>query len=129
MVEPKVSIIVVTYNSLQNLEVCLRSLFNQSYQNYDITVSDNGSKDNSLELVKEHFPKVRLIENSSNFGYSEGNNIGVRMTDGDYVAVVNNDAEFDRDWLKNLIEVIWTDAGIGAVTSKILFFDDRKKIN
>ena len=129
MVEPKVNIIIVTYNSRQNLEICLRSLFDQSYQNYDITISDNGSQDNSLEFVKEHFPKVRLIENGSNFGYSEGNNIGVRMTDGDYVAVVNNDAEFDRDWLKNLIAVIRTDAGIGAVTSKILFFDDRKKIN
>ena len=126
---PKVNIIIVTYNSRQNLEVCLRSLFNQSYQNYDITISDNGSKDNSREFVRDRFPGVRFIENSSNFGYSEGNNIGVRATDGDYVAVVNNDAEFDRDWLKNLIEVIKTDAGIGAVTSKILFFDDRKKIN
>ena len=129
MVEPKVNIIIVTYNDRQNLEVCLRSLFAQSYKNYDITISDNGSKDNSLKFVKEHFPEIRLIENSLNFGYSEGNNIGVRATDGDYVAVVNNDAEFDRDWLKNLIEVIRIDAIIGAVTSKILFFDDREKIN
>jgi GT2 family glycosyltransferase len=129
MVEPKVNIIIVTYNSRQNLEVCLRSLFNQSYQNYDITISDNGSKDNSREFVKERFPEARFIENSSNFGYSEGNNIGVRATDGEYAAVVNNDAEFDRDWLKNLMEIIRTDAGIGAVTSKILFFNDREKIN
>ncbi|MFH1903609.1 MAG: glycosyltransferase family 2 protein, partial [Candidatus Omnitrophota bacterium] len=129
MVEPKVNIIIVTYNDRQNLEVCLRSLFNQSYQNYDITISDNGSKDHSLEFVKEHFPEVRFIENGSNFGYSEGNNIGVRATDGDYVAVVNNDVEFDRNWLKSLIEVIRVDERIGAVTSKILFFDDREKIN
>jgi GT2 family glycosyltransferase len=129
MNEPKVNIIVVNHNERQNLEVCLKSLLEQSYENYDVTVSDNGSKDGSLEFIRKCFPQVRLIENGSNFGYSEGNNIGVRLTEGDYVAVANNDMEFDRDWLKNLMEVIRTDERIGAVTSKMLFFDDRDRIN
>lgn len=125
----KVSVIILNYNGAQRLKQCLRSVLNQTYRNYEVIVIDNASTDESVELVKREFPMVRLIVNDRNLGYAEGNNVGIRNTDSEYMAILNYDAEVDERWLSELVKPLTSDETVVFSTSKILYYDDRKKIN
>ena len=76
---PLVSIIILNYNAGDLLLDCINSIQKSTYTNYEIILVDNISKDNSHKKCKEQFPSIKLIENSENFGYCEGNNIGLRI--------------------------------------------------
>lgn len=126
---PKVNVIIVNYNGKSDLEVCLNSVLNQTYPNYDITIVDNNSTDGGVEYIKSHFPQVKVIVNSENAGYGEGNNIGIKATKGDYVAILNYDVEVDQNWISELIEALKIDKSIQIATPKILMYDDKEMIN
>jgi len=81
-----VAVVVVTYNAMPWIEQCLASI-----AAYDTVVVDHGSTDGTLELVRERFPKVRLVE-QENLGLGAGWNRGIRETAGDYVLILNADA-------------------------------------
>ncbi len=68
-------IILISYNSKNDLIECIPSLKNQTYPNYEIIVVDNGSTDNTPELIKSEYPNIKLVETGSNPGYPAGNNI------------------------------------------------------
>ena len=74
----KLSVVILNYNVRYFLELCLKSV-EDAIQNIDaeIIVVDNNSEDGSCEMVKSLFPKVKLIANTDNYGFSRGNNIGV----------------------------------------------------
>ena len=100
---PLVSIIILNYNAGNLLLDCVDSIQKTNYENYEIIVVDNNSKDNShLECAKK-FPNICLIENKENFGYCEGNNIGIRKAKGDYVIILNPDTLVDPNWITELI--------------------------
>lgn len=115
------SVIIVNYNGEPYLEGLLRSLERQTHPCFEILVVDNGSTDGSADLVQGSFPQVRWIDAGKNLGFSGGNNLGIRKSRGDYVALVNNDTVVDPQWLERLVEEARTDLSIGAVGSKILF--------
>jgi N-acetylglucosaminyl-diphospho-decaprenol L-rhamnosyltransferase len=81
-----VSVVVVTYNSMPELERCLESV-----SGHDVVVVDHGSTDGSVELVRERFPQVRLIE-QENRGFGAGMNTGMRAAGGRYFLLLNADA-------------------------------------
>ena len=72
------SIIILNWNGREHLDVCLTSVFKQSYQGYEVILVDNGSTDDSVEYVRNNFPQVKVIECKKNYGFAEGNNIGIR---------------------------------------------------
>lgn len=127
------SIIIVNWNGREYLETCLRSVFNQTYQQFEVIFVDNGSTDGSVEYVKNNFPQIKIIECKKNYGFAEGNNIGIRRAlknpEIKYVATLNNDTETDNNWLRQLIEVMEKDEKIGAASSKMLFFNQRNIID
>jgi GT2 family glycosyltransferase len=98
-----VSVVVVTWNALPWLEQCLESV-----RDRDVVVVDNGSSDGTVELVRERFPEVRLIE-QENKGMGGGNNAGMRAADGRYFFLLNSDA--------------WVTAG--ALDSLVAFADEH----
>ncbi len=118
---PFVSVISVNYNGARYLTDLLTSLEKQSYPNFEILMVDNGSTDDSVPLVQQNFPGVRLIQARRNTGFAGGNNLGIRKSKGPYVALINNDTVVDENWLSHLVEDASTSPGIGAVGSKILF--------
>jgi GT2 family glycosyltransferase len=126
-VDTKVAVVVPNWNGADSLKACLDSLLVQSLKNHLIVV-ENGSVDGSLELL-EKYPQVEVIRHSENLGYTGGVNPGFRRAIElglDYVAPFNNDAVADKDWLKNLVDVLDKNPKVGIVTSKILTTDGKK---
>lgn len=126
-----VSVIILNYNGKEFIEECIDSVLGQTYGNREIIVVDNGSMDGSLEIIKSKFAgRIRLIENKTNLGFAEGNNIGISSAKGDYIALLNNDASADADWLSELVGAARRSAGnFGMWASKILFYDKRNIID
>jgi GT2 family glycosyltransferase len=97
----RVAIIVLNWNGIQDTLGCLKSLESQSYTNFRVIVIDNGSKDNSKELLEDYVLKnksVKLIFKPKNLGFAGGVNVGIKWAldhDFDYVALFNNDAVAD----------------------------------
>lgn len=87
-----VSIIIVNYNTCNLLNACLKSVFSMTTKiDYEVIVSDNGSIDNSVPMLKECYPQVRLIDNKSNLGFGAANNRGLAIAQGKYVFYLNSD--------------------------------------
>jgi len=120
----KVSIIIVNWNGERYLRVCLSSLLFQTYANREIIFVDNGSTDDSVHYVKEQFPAVTVIELRENAGFTGGNAAGVRVANGEYLALVNNDTRVHERWLENLIQPMLADRNVGICASRILFEAD-----
>jgi GT2 family glycosyltransferase len=130
MLNPLVSIIVVNWNGRAHLGECLNSLHNQTFLDFEIIVVDNGSTDGSVEYVESHFAGfARILRNSENTGFSKGNNQGIKVARGEYIALLNNDAQADRHWLTELVRVAEADCRIGMLASKIYLQGGRKIID
>lgn len=103
---PKVAIIVLNYNGQAVLKDCLASLFRVNYPNFEVVVVDNGSTDGSLEAARMAFSRATFIKNEENLGFSAGNNVGIRHAlekMSDYVLLLNNDTEVEKDFLEKLV--------------------------
>lgn len=126
-----VSLVILNYNGREYIERCIDSVLNQTYRNREIIIVDNASSDGSLEILKKKYSSdVRIVENKENLGFAEGNNIGMRMAKGRYIALLNNDAIADKNWLKMLVSAAErSDSSFGSWASKILFYEDRKIID
>jgi O-antigen biosynthesis protein len=99
---PRVSVVVCTYNGGKTLEQCLRSLQAVDYPDYEVIVVDDGSTDNTRELVAR-FPGVRTIH-QSNRGLSYARNVGLRDATGSIVAYTDSDCFADPNWLTHLVD-------------------------
>lgn len=87
-----VSIIIVNYNTKQLLKDCLNSIYEHTKDiDFEIIVSDNGSKDGSVEMIKTEFRQVILIENNANLGFGKANNRALAVAKGKYIFYLNSD--------------------------------------
>jgi GT2 family glycosyltransferase len=129
----RISVIVVNWNRRELLAACLRSLARQTNADFEVIVVDNGSQDGSAEAVlkiAETYPVgLTLIQNSENRGFCGANNQGIAATRSPLVALLNNDAEAEPGWLTSLEAVIESDAAVGMAASKILVFEDSRRID
>lgn len=99
------SVIIVSWNTKKLLEDCLKSLFKYTKElNFEVIVVDNGSTDDSPQMVKSKFPKVILIKNKDNFGFTKANNQGIKVAKGDYIALLNSDTYLIENAFKKLLE-------------------------
>ena len=123
---PLVSIIVLNWNGRAHLADCFDSLLGLDYPHELLTLMlvDNGSIDDSIAFMREHYPQVTLVVNDHNLGFAGGNNTGARAATTDYIAFLNNDAHVYPDWLSKLIEAIQSDPevkeGTEVVTNVII---------
>ena len=99
-----ISIIIVNYNGQRWLKKCLDSIYNQTYKNYEIILVDNNSTDNSIELVKNNFPKVNILCSKKNLGFSGGNNLGIKKSKGNLIMLLNNDTWVESNFLEKMEE-------------------------
>jgi GT2 family glycosyltransferase len=100
---------------------CLESIFDQTSQiEFEIIVSDNGSTDRSLELIRERFPTVRIVENRANLGFAKGNNSGIRIASGEYILILNPDTIIQKRALEKLVAFADRHPKAGAFGCRVL---------
>jgi len=131
---PKVSIIILNWNGLEDTIECLESLQKINYPNYEVIVVDNGSRGNDAQVLQEKFGDyVHLIKNDKNYGFAKGNNIGIRYAfdnpSSEYFLLLNNDTAVAPNFLAELIKAARSDASIGIVGPKIYYYDFEGRNN
>ena len=97
----KFSIIIPVYNVEDYIEKCLDSVFNQTYENFEVIVVNDGTTDNSMDIVKRYDAKVI---NQKNQGLSAARNRGVKESSGDYIIFLDSDDYIDKDLLQKISE-------------------------
>jgi len=122
---PLISVIVLNYNAGELLLNCIESVKKSSYKNLEIIVVDNISTDKSQKTCKEKHPDIKLIQNDENFGYCEGNNIGIREAKGDYIIILNPDTIVESNWIEELTSA-YNKFGEGLYQPKILSLDKKQ---
>lgn len=143
---PKVSIIILNWNGWRDTIECLESLSQIEYPNYETVIIDNGSKDDSVGRIENYIDaesrnvcsKGKLnvapifIINDKNYGFAEGNNIGIRFSlnelDSEWILLLNNDVVVDPNFLNELVNASTSKSNIGIVGSRILFYYEPKLI-
>ena len=126
---PSISVVIPNWNGARYLAGCLESLRAQSYRHFEVLVVDNGSTDGSDRLVAEGYPEFRWEPLGKNYGFAVACNEGIRRSTGDLVALLNNDAEADPDWLAELARGAAEHPEAGFFACKILLFDRRDTIH
>jgi GT2 family glycosyltransferase len=129
LVMPKFSVIVLNWNGQHFLETCLLALRRQTFRDFETILVDNGSEDGSARYVREHFPEISLIELDRNVGFASGNIEGYRQAHGEVIVLLNNDTEADPLWLHELNKAALEFPDISTFASKMLYFDERQKID
>ena len=104
--EVKVSIIIPIYNGKKFIDQCLRSVLNQTYRNIEIILTDDGSTDGSLDIIKQYAEKHQNIkyDTHKNVGLSITRNIAFKNVTGDYVTYLDVDDYLDRDFIEKMLE-------------------------
>jgi len=125
----KVSVAILSWNGRQHLETCLEALRHQDDPgvSWEILVLDNGSTDGTAGWLREHHPRVRLIESPVNLGFCAGNNRLVAAATGDAVALLNNDTRPQPGWLAALVDALATaPADVAAVSGLIVDWEGQR---
>ncbi|WP_299363215.1 glycosyltransferase family 2 protein [Winogradskyella sp.] len=117
----KLSVIILNYNVRYFLELCLRSVKAAIKDiEAEIIVVDNKSLDQSCEMVKRLFPSVKLIENSENYGFSKGNNIGVAKAQGEFLCILNPDTVVAEDTFEKVLQFAETQSKLGVLGCQLI---------
>lgn len=130
--DPKVSVIILTYNNLAYSKACIRSvLLFSNYKNLEIIIVDNASKDKTQEFLKElktEFPEIKLVLNKTNTGFAAGCNTGLKKATGEYVILLNNDTIVTPGWVRGLIKPL-ENKKIGLVGPITNFMWNHQEVN
>lgn len=125
----KVSVVIPNYNGKKFIEKCLKSLEKQSFTDFETIFVDNGSLDGSRSYMNKYYPQIRFIPLDKNYGFSYAVNIGIKESRAEYVVLLNNDTEVDKDWLKHLVTCIEKDPQIFSCSSKMIRYKERHLID
>ena len=115
-----VSIIVPNWNGKPLLKACLISIAGQSLKDHETIVVDDASTDGSADYVEREFPGVRVVRLGDNRGFAGAVNAGIRVARGEFIALLNNDAEAHPRWLEEMLGAFSKDGTLGFVGPKIL---------
>ena len=127
------SIIIITYNNLIYTKLCLKSVLEKTdYPNYEIIIVDNGSKNETIDYLKDISQKnenITCIFNKENLGFAKANNIGINASNGHYIVLLNNDTIVTKGWISGLIRNLETEDKIGIVGPVTNNISNEAKIN
>lgn len=125
----KATVVIPNYNGIRYIRTCLDALKQQDTSEYSILVVDNGSKDGSMELIRDEYPEIQLISLPENLGFSAAVNRGIKAAKTPYVILLNNDTEVEPSFVRKLIEGIQGERNIFSGSAKLLRYDDRTRID
>lgn len=131
MIEPKVFIVLVNYNSASDTLECVESIHKNDYTNYEIIIVDNKSTDKSCSQLQVNNYRYVLIEANENNGFSAGNNIGIQYAmahNAEYIVLLNNDTLVSHDFLTKIIGYQLEHEECAVAIGKIFYASNRNKI-
>jgi GT2 family glycosyltransferase len=129
--QPKVSVIVVCWNSADVLSRCLEQLLHQDWPSYEIVVVDDGSEDETLEVAESLLDgeKGKIVRGLVNRGCAHARNLGLRHSSGEIIAFVDADGYADPRWLSRIVAAFDSDEALGAVASTVFYAHNPLVIN
>ncbi len=118
----KLSIVIVNWNTKGLLKNCLNSIRNNllGKLEFEIIVVDNASKDDSVEMLKNRFQHVKLIQNDKNLGFAKANNQGIKQAKGEYILLLNPDTVMVNDSILKMIDFMAMNRKVGLASCKLL---------
>ncbi|MHA1380646.1 MAG: glycosyltransferase family 2 protein [Candidatus Helarchaeota archaeon] len=131
MVLPKVSIIILNWNGLNDTLDCLESLNKITYKNFNIILVDNGSIRNEAKIIQNKYPSIKVIRNNSNEGFCKGNNTAAKLVledNVDYLLFLNNDTTVEPNFLTEMIKYVESNKEVGIAGPLILNYYQRNKV-
>lgn len=126
---PEITVVVVNYNGGDYLRGCIASLARQTHGNFEIIVVDNASTDGSLERIAEKPERFTVLKQAGNLGFAAANNIGAAAGKGQWLALLNPDAEADPDWLDAMMRAVRKHPGHRMVASLQVNLHDPSKLD
>ncbi|SEM13837.1 hypothetical protein SAMN04487910_4248 [Aquimarina amphilecti] len=120
-----IAIVILNWNGRSLLEQFLPSVVKYSEQAM-VYVADNASTDDSIDYIKTSFPKVQIVENEINGGYSKGYNDALSKIDADIYCLLNSDVEVTENWLEPIIKAFKNSEKLGVIQPKILDYKNKK---
>lgn len=126
-----ISIIIVNYNVKHFILKCLKTIYStiDPLLKFEVIVIDNASTDGSIEAIQKGFPDCKLIPNSDNVGFSEANNQGIRVSNGDYIMLLNPDTELKNSSFSKMIKYLENNPNISILAPKLLNTDGSLQIS
>lgn len=124
----KIAVIILNWNGAHFLKRYLPNILQNSDLNTaEIIVADNGSTDNSIEILQQEFKNVTIIRLEKNYGFAEGYNQAINQLDNEFVLLLNSDVEVSKNWLEPLIKRIEENTKIAACVPKIKSINEPSK--
>ena len=123
----KVAIVILNWNGQKMLEKYLPSVIQYSKDEATVYVADNASTDQSMAMLKAHFPEVKLIQLDKNWGFAEGYNKSLQQIEAEYYLLLNSDIEVTAHWLTPMIEYMDRHEDVAACQPKLLSIFERSR--
>ena len=121
----KTAIVILNWNGVKMLTRFLPNVLDYSRDEATVYVADNASTDNSIEILKKHFPEVKIIVLEKNWGFAEGYNKALEQINAEYYVLLNSDVEVPHHWLTPLIEFMDNHSEAAACQPKLLSESNR----
>lgn len=126
--DKKVSGCIVTYNNSDTIYECVSSILNNTGNlNFSLFVVDNGSTDETVDIIRENFPQVKVIRNDKNLGFGHGHNKVLKFIDSEYHVVINPDITMKMDAVSELCDYLEEHAETAMITPKVLNTDGTEQ--
>jgi GT2 family glycosyltransferase len=133
---PKVAVIILNWNGLDDTRMCLNSFKKVTYPNFEIVIVDNGSAINEAEIISREFGRYfrnfHTIRSETNLGFCGGNNLGIdyarKHIRPDYYLLINNDVIVHPDFLTNLVLALEENPAVGMASPKIFCYPEKDKL-
>lgn len=125
----EVRVVILTYNNSNDISECLDSLYGIQTPSLELVVVDNASTDNTLEIVRNDYPYVKVIHNAANCGYAAGNNTALYHPLPRFVVFLNPDTCSNQNWLKIIIDCFSLNPEVGIIQPRIMLYDETNLMN
>jgi riboflavin kinase/FMN adenylyltransferase len=121
-----VAVVILNYNTRRHLEQYLPSVLANS-PGARIVVADNGSPDDSVSFLQQHYPQVQVLDLQQNFGFAEGYNQALKQIQADIYVILNSDVEVTPGWIEPVLAAMQADPTIAIAQPKILAWQEKTR--